>query len=156
MKIASKRSKTGPKAGKRKKKAPTELLVLLLLALLASIFVGFHQTNQLIAHHDNSKEESIVHADAPIRHIGAEPLPHEDIFAQTINSCLPGQNKKCKMYVPEESGQRVALLAPPGDLTHVFFRLIQVVLGRAQKRELTNIELIPTTHIAPYGYGKTQ
>jgi hypothetical protein len=157
MKLPKKRSKHVQKIGnKKRKRAPLEIIVILLLALLVSIFVAFHKTSQLMEHHDSSREKMFEHANAPVRYVGTEPLPHEELFMKTLKSCLPQENKKCKEFVPEDSGQRVAFLAPPGDLSHVFFRLIQVVLGRAKKKKKIDIELIPTTHVAPYGYGKTQ
>jgi hypothetical protein len=151
--------KNAPKSiNKRKgKRAGPEIVAILLLCFLVSLYVSFHQTSQMIEHHEKSITNQVVHADAPIRRIGTEPLAHEDLFRKTLKSCLPHENKNCKTFVPEDSvGERVALIAPPGDMTRLFFRLMQVVLGRAKKKKKIDMELIHTTHIAPYGYGKTQ
>lgn len=84
-------------------------------------------------------------------------LSHEQMFTSTLKDCLPQKKKNCKTYVPPAGQQRVALLAPRGNLTKFFFHLVETVLSQAkQKNQSINIDWIPTSHIAPYGYGKTQ
>jgi hypothetical protein len=88
--------------------------------------------------------------------VEANTLAQEDLFHKTLKQCLPQVNKKCKTFVAENSGQRIALLAPPGSLTTYFSILLKFILNEAKQRDNSvNIEFIPTTHIAPYGYGKT-
>jgi hypothetical protein len=91
--------------------------------------------------------------------IPIKPLLHEPILLQALQkSCLPQTNDHCKTFIPPNAGgkQRVALIAPPGDLTVQFLRVIQEVIEHATKKDDTvKIELLPTSHMAPYGYGKT-
>jgi hypothetical protein len=159
MTMPNKDTRNEPGVRSRGKRANPETIAILLLCLVVCIYVSFHKTNDLIDHHDNHVAHKDVHAEAPVRVVGTERLAHEDLFLETLKSCLPEtQKKKCKTFIPEGSStQRVALIAPPGDMTHIFFRLLQVVLERAKRKQPNlDIELIPTTHVAPYGYGKTQ
>jgi hypothetical protein len=97
---------------------------------------------------------------AQLLHLGnvdIEMLEHEALLKQTMKSCLPESNKNCKLYIPEKSTtQRVAVMAPPGDFQVDFHRLLQVIVSKARKMQQIDIQLIPTTHVPPYGYGKTQ
>ena len=97
--------------------------------------------------------------------VDVEDLPHEDMFNATIKSCMPIKNKKCKQFIPEPIGndkkkvQRVALIAPPGDISKSLLHRIEEVLHhhnheRQNKVDL-DIEVIERTHVPPYGYGKT-
>ncbi len=140
------------------KRAKAELVGIFLLCLLLSIFVSVRKTQEIMERNDLH----IVHMDQhaqhlPVRTVGTEPLKHEDMFLETIKSCLPESNKNCKLFIPEHTtAQRVAVIAPPGDLAEAFLQLIQFVIGKAQRRKKVEVELFPTTHIPPYGYGKTQ
>lgn len=140
------------------KRAKPEFIALFLLCLTISIFVSVRKTMEVMLHHDNHASDKHEHAHAvPVRQVGTEPLEHEHMFTATVKSCLPEQKKSCKLFVPENTtAQRVALVAPPGDMASVFFRLLEVVVGRAKRKRKVEIDLILTTHIPPYGYGKTQ
>jgi hypothetical protein len=91
--------------------------------------------------------------------IPIKPLLHEPILLQALQkSCLPQTNDHCNTFIPPNTGgkQRVALIAPPGDLTVQFLDVIKEVIEYATKKDDTvKIELLPTSHMAPYGYGKT-
>jgi hypothetical protein len=112
-------------------------------------------------------------------------LQHEHLFHATIKSCLPSssnKNKKCGEYVPppppptgsnnnnNKPIQKVALLAPPGDLAHHIWNQMEVIMLQhnnlnsqnqntaAAKNESSNVydmDIIKTSHVPPYGYGKT-
>jgi hypothetical protein len=107
-----------------------------------------------------------------------QPLPHEAWFHQTIRSCNPSggettTSKTCKTFVDEtpkdaatSPKQRVALIAPPGGLDETIFQYVQDIVRQhndhvlAQKNPVEDVnrfpmELIRTTHVPPYGYGKT-
>lgn len=89
-------------------------------------------------------------------------LKHENKFQKSIKSCIPVQNKKCKEFVPlsketNEKRQRVGLLSPPGDMSlSLQNRLAHIILQHNQHTEdETPIDLVATTNVPPYGYGKS-
>ncbi len=83
---------------------------------------------------------------------------HEDMFTNTLKSCLPSEKgEACKTFVPEMT-ERIGILAPPGQTATALVNLIQSAVAHGKKGEgakTTKLEIIPTTHMAPYGYGKT-
>jgi hypothetical protein len=85
-------------------------------------------------------------------------VQHEEMFIKTLKSCLPSEKgDKCKTFVAE-STERIAILAPPGQTTTQLLKLIRSVVAKGQKEKgstTQQLEIIPTTHMAPYGYGKT-
>jgi hypothetical protein len=140
------------------KRPRMEFVALLLLCLVISIFVSARKTKELIEHHDLRKSDKDEHAhEIPVRKVGTQPLQHESIFSGTIKSCLPERQKHCRLFIPEHTTtQRVALVSPSGELAQAFHRLLEVVVGRAKRKNKVDIDLILTSHIPPYGYGKTQ
>lgn len=138
------------------KRAKPELVGLFLFCLLLSIFVSFQKTQQILEHADVGLHKEKHAQELPIRQVGTEPLEHEVMFWSTIKSCLPESNKHCKLFIPDNTTtQRVAVIAPPGDMANAFHRLLELVVARAPRKKKVDIALIPTTHIPPYGYGKT-
>jgi hypothetical protein len=90
-------------------------------------------------------------------------LKHEKQFHDSIRSCLPANEKKCKTYIPDaasgsERVQRVALIAFPGDvrsaLAQNLDQLKQLHQVRATEDE-PEIDVIVRASVPPYGYGKT-
>ena len=156
--------KATSKQSKSTKQATRELLAILLLSLVVTCYYAFHQTTAMTQHHDQLTTNKVENLDHPLRSVGTEPLEHEEMFRRTLKSCLPQEDKKkCKTFIPEGSGERVALIAPPGDMSHPFFELVEAVIKNVNKRrkqkgrkDEVNVELIHTTHMPPYGYGKTQ
>ena len=139
------------------KRAKPELVGLFFLCLFISSFVSFKSTQQILEHEDVRLHKEERTHDLPVRNVGTEPLEHEYIFWNTIKSCLPESNKNCKLFIPENTTtQRVAVIAPPGDMANAFQQLLALVVAGAQRKKNVDIALIPTTHIPPYGYGKTQ
>eukprot|EP00934_Nitzschia_sp_Nitz4_P003045 Nitzschia sp. Nitz4//scaffold207_size38617//3893//4771//NITZ4_007670-RA/size38617-augustus-gene-0.29-mRNA-1//-1//CDS//3329541590//3035//frame0 len=92
----------------------------------------------------------------PIQHSTMSmELSKESVFQSTIKSCMPPKDK-CKTYIPKgTTAQRVALIAPPGVISDTLYSWIQMVIQVAQRYGPADIELIQTSHIPPYGYGKT-
>ena len=153
------------------KTSSTLLLGFVLLILLCMISI-IMQSIHLMEHHDVhvTSEESIgnIPIDAMVS-IGTEPLEHEKMFEDTLKDCMPfvfedGDRKKnkkeCKTFVPEGSKERIGVLAPPGKMTSALVKFINIVLAKAKKEggdeiAATGAEVISTTHMAPYGYGKT-
>jgi hypothetical protein len=160
MAVPNKETARGREAQRRKpgKRAKSELVGLLLLCLVVSIFVSIRKTQEIVEHHDVHVSHKDEHAqELPIRKVGTEPLQHEASFSETIKSCLPEDNKHCKLFIPEHTtAERVAVMAPPGDMEKIFLRLLEVVVGRARRKKKVEIELVSTSHVPPYGYGKTQ
>jgi hypothetical protein len=94
--------------------------------------------------------------------IEVEDLAHEELFYNTIKSCIPAENKKCKEFVPDNGEakkvQRVALVSPPGDIAlSLHNRMEQVMLqhNHRHSKDSLDIDIITTSHVPPYGYGKT-
>lgn len=138
------------------KRAKPELVGIFLLCLLISIFVSFTQTHHIIEHEDLGLHKEEHAHELPVRQVGTEPMEHEYMFRDTIKSCLPKSNKHCKLFIPENTTtQRVAVIAPPGDMANAFQHLLELAVDQAQLKTKVDIALIPTTHIPPYGYGKT-
>lgn len=95
--------------------------------------------------------------------IELDELDHEEDFRSTIKSCTDDNNeKKCGTHVPEPVGdaprmQRVVLVAPPGDLAGTLQTHVEQVVHEHNKHTANTIkiDLITTTHVPVYGYGKT-
>ena len=142
------------------KRARSQLIAGLAIVLVVSVFLSIHGTQEVLEKHEDLQSEKSIPlvAEVPIRKVEAKPLEHEESFFATIKSCMPETNPKCKIFIPEHTTtERVALLAPPGDMSNAFFRLLNVVVERAKKKNsAVDMQVIPTTHMAPYGYGKTQ
>lgn len=141
------------------KKARPNLIPLLAIALVVFLFLSFQGTQEVAlenVHKEDVKAKLVT--EPPMRTVQVKSLEHEGAFAATIKSCMPEKNKNCKVFIPEHTTtERVALLAPPGDMADSFFRLLQVVVERAKKKNsAVDMQLIRTSHMAPYGYGKTQ
>uniref|UniRef100_A0A7S3L540 Uncharacterized protein n=1 Tax=Amphora coffeiformis TaxID=265554 RepID=A0A7S3L540_9STRA len=88
---------------------------------------------------------------------------HEQYFRKTIVDCLPTRNPKCKTFVPESVGdnekvQRVALVVPPGKVSLYILNHMTLLAQRYNnnpKYKGPNIEVFQTSHVPPYGYGKS-
>jgi len=134
------------------------LVILLVLCVLFSFYFSFRETFEIPDHHKILNSGKEFDADRPqLDPEEVKLLQPEDLFHQTIKSCLPEENKKCKLYIPEKTtAERIAVMAPPGDFAVNFYRLLEAIVTHAQKTQKVEIQLIPTTHVPPYGYGKTQ
>jgi hypothetical protein len=153
MALPNKGTRTDPKLRTRANNKQGRIGMLVLLLSFVVCALVFYQS-----YVDFSEFEYIPDTLPVEKMIELLSLPDESMFSKTLKQCLPTENKKCKTYVPENSGQRIALLAPPGDLTRSFSNVVEHVLiaARSKTKEGIEIEWIPTTHMAPYGYGKTQ
>ena len=126
-----------------------ELAALLSLGLLACLLFAFQGTKQLVHHQEMALvEHKVVVPHAPTIRVEPKPLTNENSFLDTLKSCNPQSNKKCKTYVIEgKTTERVALISPPGELTEAFFGLMEAVVAK----DGADIELLHRTHIPPYG-----
>ena len=104
----------------------------------------------------SQQQQQQQHTESEELDLYPDDLQHEP-FYRTLKSCLSPQ--KCLRYIPEDDGtktERIALLAPPGTLGDLFQRFVaEVVRLHKQKNDPRRLELIPTSHVPPYGYGKT-
>jgi len=144
------------KPREKKRRTREGLAILLVLCVMLSAFLSFCKKEQIFDRHeiDTIDKDKDAHQ-PPLSKV--EVLKHEGLFHETIKSCLPATNKNCKLYVPEKTKtQRVAVMAPPGDFGLNFHRLLQAIVARARTMQHIDFELIPTNHVPPYGYGKTQ
>jgi hypothetical protein len=127
----------------------------------ASILINSNDNN------NNAVQDSIRRMNKP-RPVTVEvdDLDHESLFRKVTKSCLPIESKKCGEYVPDPiigtnkpKVQRVAILAPPGDLSGSLMnrveRIVQDHNKVSSKEGILSIELVTTSHVPPYGYGKS-
>ena len=134
-------------------------LVFLCLALT------FRQASKLLdEHEERHKDPPAPVKSQPLHALGIVRLTNELMFDDTLKSCMPGvddegeKKKKCGTYIPDGSKERIGILAPPGTVADALTWLLgQVVSTRKRKDKPAKeiMEIIPTTHMAPYGYGKT-
>jgi hypothetical protein len=126
----------------------------ILLLLLA--FVGLPSFTSLSSVQRSDKKFS-----APAFELAE--LKHEKQFHDSIRSCLPANEKKCKTYIPDAASgskrvQRVALIALPGDVRSSLAlrldHLKQLHNERATEAD-PEIDVILRASVPPYGYGKT-
>jgi hypothetical protein len=76
-------------------------------------------------------------------------------FSDTLKDCRPQENPKCLQHVPENTKtQRIVLLRPPGKFGDIFTKYVEGVVYYHWSNT-TDLVLIPTSHVPPYGYGKT-
>lgn len=74
-------------------------------------------------------------------------------FSKTLKSCIDKQ--KCLMHVPEgTTTHRIGILHPPGVFGELFTEFVERVVENHWGND-TDIVLLPTSHVPPYGYGKT-
>ena len=147
----------------RQKKYDT-VLVYLASALLFFALITIFGSEALVA----TQERRVT----DLRHIHERELENgveiselelEMVFQKSIKSCLPSQGtKKCKQFIPppangKEKRQRVGLLSPPGDLSQALQNRIAHLIQQHNKftEDETPIDLITTTNVPPYGYGKS-
>lgn len=104
-------------------------------------------------------ESSSAHLEVP-HLVEVVDLSHESMFAAAIKSCLP-PDQKCKTFIAEPPAhskpiQRVALIAPPGDISSALLNHAEEVMHQHNRHHPDQpIEIIPRSSVPPYGYGKT-
>ncbi len=89
-------------------------------------------------------------------------LPGEDKFMKTIKECS-GSDAHCGQHkITDKSGstiQRIAIISPPSEAIEEVIKVINSALvtfyGDDIKKMNSEIEIIRTTHVPPYGYGKS-
>lgn len=77
-------------------------------------------------------------------------LPSEETFRSTLRSC---SGDACFTATPAGAGvdARIALLAPPSDVSAALWKWYERLLSSSKKPK---IEWVKTGHAPPYGYGK--
>ena len=133
------------------------------LAVLFGIFSIFGPAASIMKEHHQKLLRHLPRR-MIMRMVEVKDLAHESIMHKTIRDCFPSQNKKCMTFVPEplqagtERVQRVALIAPPGRLSSGLNNHMKIVAdgfnSHANRKE-PKIEIIVTSHVPPYGYGKS-
>jgi hypothetical protein len=150
----------------RKKRAPAQMNVArCILGAIVSIFVllgvSMHKAFELMGHHDTHvAQQAQDHPAMAVQAVGTEPLEHESMFIDTLRSCLPNEGEtNCNTFVPGDgTSERIGILAPPGSTTKALLKLVSFLAKDGRKGDegkVTQLEVISTTHSAPYGYGKT-
>lgn len=95
--------------------------------------------------------------------ISSITVENELSFIRTIKDCTDHEEKttKCMQFLPKQNKdcQRIAILSLPGHSSNRFFQLLQKSLiayynGNKEMME-KEIQLIQTSRVPPYGYGKT-
>ncbi|KAL7580944.1 hypothetical protein ACA910_005761 [Epithemia clementina (nom. ined.)] len=121
---------------------------------------------------DGLLSQSLTATTKPLK-VNLPSLQPESVYHGTFKSCLPDINKShhaqeeekgkskqnCREYIiPKSSRQRVAFIHPPGAIGNQVLRIIQVIADYHEKRAMKTdyvIDVIDTSHVPPYGYGKT-
>lgn len=111
---------------------------------------------------EDTVPKSIQASTIPVDH--PWKLPNEGDFETTMKDCPHNENiKKCKQFLPSNKKhpfrQRIAILSTPGEIGDVFFdiltRALELYYDHDPKVMEDHVELIHTSHVPPYGYGKT-
>jgi hypothetical protein len=123
-------------------------------------------------HHQHGDSQTFAKQDGSRNHegtIGKDSIPQFDdidifpdnlqheAFWATLKSCLPlEQPSKCRKYIPPETGiERIGIIRPPGSIGYVLDTFIQEVIRMYPPISSRTLEVISTSHVPPYGYGKT-
>lgn len=140
------------------------LLAILVFAMILTLYSIFGPTNRLVQEH---RQKAMQNAPKKMlmKMVDVRVMAHESDLRATLRDCVPSeQPKKCKTFVPEpiagdtEKVQRVAMIAPPGKLASGIrnhMRLVADEYNSRADRQEPKIHLIETTHVPPYGYGKS-
>lgn len=147
-----------------KKQVRYDIVVALLLLVLLASFYSIIKPTMHVAEQQDLAELPHKHMDIakPVETVDSELLLHEQDFLSTIQSCLPDPNdkkNKCGEYIPDnnQNRQRVALVAPPGEMSQMLWHWVQQIAKQHEKALMTNsahpIEWIRTSHVPSYGYG---
>jgi hypothetical protein len=141
------------------------LIYLLSAAGFVTLISIFGPTIYLVEHQDEkAMDVRVALIDQPNRIVEVDDLKHEELFRKTVKSCLPAENPKCNEFIPEpinaeqKKVQRVAILAPPGEVSMALVNRVEQIVHRHNKlanKGTLDIEIILTSHVPPYGYGKT-
>ena len=86
-------------------------------------------------------------------------LSNENEYTKTLKYCTDTQ--KCgshKVAINGNQIQRIAIISPPSIVTESIASILKLALLSYYDNDVnalnSNIEIIPTTHVPPYGYGK--
>ena len=132
--------------------------------VLLSVTITIMKFRELMNHHEVHVVAKDSIGNIPIKamkSIGTEPLEHEIMFTDTLKDCMPNtemygndskRKKECKMFVPEGSKERIAILAPPGKMDASLLKFIRIVLMKGKKGfngeiAATHVEVIPATNM---------
>jgi len=145
----------------------------LLACLLFSLFSVFGPTGKLVDHktsrHPFLSVDNLRETEEPEDEdssISVSELDHELLFQETIRSCIPGRENKgqtCRTFIPEpidadKKVQRIAVLAPPGDISDSLLKRVEDIQSQHNRRHTkvdVDMSVFETSHVPPYGYGKT-
>ena len=148
-----------PNTIQNRRKNRTEYLQWILTFLVGMTIRHIWARTQVIVNfHDTDFEAKALAENAlPVQKILTVALSSENTFLSTIRSCIPANNTKCMQYIPPgTNAQRIAVLVPPGEfgrwMISWIVRTVWETFGHEQSEKL---QLIPISHIPPYGYGKT-
>ena len=74
-------------------------------------------------------------------------------FSNLLKECRPDK-QKCLQYTPDKK-ERIAIMRPPGEFGDLFEQFVSNVVDVYGSNTTANLELLPTAHVPPLGYGKT-
>ena len=160
-----------------RRRRPDVLLLYLLLAATVVTLLSIFGPTLYIVQSQQAPYGSVLLVEShgpPSKLVQLDELTHEAEFRKTVKSCLPRDHPKgdCGQYVPEplntnnnnnnKKVQRVAVVAPPGDVSDALWHHVDTLVQRHNRRVVRSnnsddyeMEVIRTTHAPPYGYGKT-
>jgi len=141
--------------------------------MILAVLFSFLQSQSTKKDVEGLLSPSLQKMDASIPTVVKLKASHEESFRKTIHSCNPDEqsssknndNKKktdCQQHVSTDtkSLQRIAIASPPGISSDTFTTALRrALLQHYYSGDLnamqTAMDLVQTSHVPPYGYGKT-
>ena len=158
-------SKYNDKYRKRRRNPLLKWLLGIVALAIISFVLSFGPASRLEKQHQQAIRR--IPQKVFVKMVEVRDLDHEHLMHKTIKDCLPSVNKKCKTFVPEslqqdtEKRQRVALIVPPGKIASALQNHMSILAdeynheNQNTNHEHHKIDIIETTHVPPYGYGKS-
>lgn len=126
------------------------------------MFTTFKKAFELMEHTENHVIAEDMIGNVPVdamKSMNLEPLEHESMFIDTLKDCIPntsdgengkGEKKECMTFIPEGSKERIAVLAPPGEMTQNLAGFLHIVLKKGRRGKGgadSEMEIVPSTHM---------
>lgn len=137
--------------------APVAVFLAIVLAVIWTAGVSLYSNSVIFKEEKQKvdKEQAVVNV-VPGQAFRMWPEDRDYMkFSDTLKDCRPQENPKCLEHIPEgTTTQRIGLLRPPGTFGDMFTKFVRNVVYYHWSNT-TDLILIPTSHVPPYGYGKT-
>jgi hypothetical protein len=155
---------TIPRGGtqlRKKGKVRYDIVIGFLLLVTASVYFSILKPTQDAIQQQEVIDMPLKKIDVaiPVETVDSDLLNHEQMFLETIKACIPGtEDTNCGTFIPpnNDNKQRIAIIAPPGQMSNMLWKWVETVLAKHKHAlEKLPLEFIRTSHVPPYGYGKS-